>query len=160
MAGSFVLPNLPREEKLSYIEAQKRKLVEYIKFLDDAAAQQHNEDLTPRYPASLGLGLPSQARGVVESSPPRNTEFPSLTPADKKRLSAASLLAGQALAPQFSEEGFEAVNPEDLPASLASGVKTPDEVTRRGWFAGWGAGNTRSVSAPAQPVQTPQTPPQ
>jgi hypothetical protein len=39
MTSSFTLPNLPREEKLSYIKAQKRKLVEYIKFLDDAAAQ-------------------------------------------------------------------------------------------------------------------------
>ena len=47
MTGSFHLPNLPPEEKLSYIEAQKRKLVEYIKFLDDVAAQQHNEDLRP-----------------------------------------------------------------------------------------------------------------
>lgn len=39
MTSSFTLPNLPHDEKLSYIEAQKRKLVEYIKFLDDAAAQ-------------------------------------------------------------------------------------------------------------------------
>ncbi len=159
MASSFVLPNLPREEKLSYIEAQKRKLVEYIKFLDDAAAQHHNEDLAPRYAASLGLGTPSkQQRGVdPDSSPPRSFSIPSPpAAAESKRWSSGSLL-GQSLAPQFSEEGFEAVNPEDLPA-IASGVKTPDEATRRGWFAGWGGGN-RSVSAP-QPAQTPQTPPQ
>jgi len=43
MTSSFTLPNLPRDEKLSYIEAQKRKLVEYIKFLDDAAAAQFQE---------------------------------------------------------------------------------------------------------------------
>jgi hypothetical protein len=46
MTSSFTLPNLPREEKLSYIEAQKRKLVEYIKFLDDAAAQSQEATLT------------------------------------------------------------------------------------------------------------------
>jgi hypothetical protein len=47
LLSNFRLPNLPREEKLSYIEAQKRKLVEYIAFLDDQAATQHNEDLPP-----------------------------------------------------------------------------------------------------------------
>lgn len=152
MASSFVLPNLPREEKLSYIEAQKRKLVEYIKFLDDAAAQQHNDDLIPRYPPSLSLGIPSQQRGVdPEPSSPRKVSIPSSPPAaENKRLSTGSLL-GQPLAPQFSDDGFEAVDPEDLP-SIATGVKTPDEVTRRGWFAGWG-GSNRSVSGPQTPTE-------
>jgi hypothetical protein len=164
MASSFVLPNLPREEKLSYIEAQKRKLVQYIKFLDDAAAQHHNEDLAPRYPTSFDLGTSSQQqRGIdPESSPPRSFSIPSPPPpapgAENKRWSGGSLL-GQSLAPQFTEEGFEAVNSEDLPA-MATGVKNPDEATRRGWFAGWaGSGSNRSVSAP-QPAQPPQTPPQ
>ena len=46
--------------------------------------------------------------------------------------------------PQFTEEeGFEAVDKEDLPGSMASGVKgKEDEVTRRGWFYGWGSAPT------------------
>jgi hypothetical protein len=54
-----------------------------------------------------------------------------------------------ALPLQFSEDGFEAVNPEDLPSGsvIASGVKGGvDELSRRGWFGSWGAG-----SAPRSP---------
>jgi hypothetical protein len=111
MSSSFHLPNLPREEKLSYIEAQKRKLVEYIKFLDDVAAQHHNEDL----PAA----------------------FPEAGTSREKRWSGE-------VVPQFTEEeGFEAVDREDVPGSVASGVKgKEDEVTRRGWFYGWGSAPT------------------
>lgn len=103
MASSFHLPNLPREEKLSYIEAQKRKLVEYIKFLDDVAAQHHNEDLPTSFPASP----------IVKVTSPR-------------------------VPPQFTEEGYEAVDADDI--ALASGVAAGkvDEVSRRGWFYGWG----------------------
>jgi hypothetical protein len=120
--GSFQLPNLPREEKLSYIESQKRKLVEYIKYLDDAAAAQHNEDL--RHPTSSSRGMPSP--------PPSATQ-------DQRRWSGGSTSAP--LAAQF-DDGFEAVDRNDLPSgsviASASGVKGNDDVTRRGWFSGWG----------------------
>jgi hypothetical protein len=120
MIGSFQLPNLPRDEKLSYIESQKRKLVDLIKYLDDAAAQQHNEDLGPA----------SSPRAVTGG-------FPSPAPQDTRRWSGGSGFAVP-LAPQF-EEGFEAVDSADLPSGsvLATGVKE-DEVARRGWFGSWG----------------------
>jgi hypothetical protein len=130
MAASLRLPNLPREEKLSYIETQKRKLVEYIKFLDDAAVQQHNEDLR---------------------SPSTSLQQTATFPPDTRRWSAGSMPgAPTGLSPQFTpDDGFEAVNTEDLPSGsvLATGVKETDEVAQRGWFTGWGTGN-RSVSAP------------
>lgn len=130
MTASFHLPNLPREEKLSYIETQKRKLVEYIKFLDAAAAQHHNEDL--RSPST---------------SPQQATTFPP----DTRRWSGGSMPgAPTGLPQQFTpDDGFEAVNTEDLPSGsvLATGVRETDEVSRRGWFGGWGTG-ARSVSAP------------
>lgn len=113
MASSFQLPNLPRDEKLSYIEAQKRKLVEYIKFLDDVAAQHHNED------------LPTTSTASFPSSPLVNVSSPRVPP-------------------QFTEEGFEAVDKDDI--ALASGIAGKgDEILRRGWFYGWGG------STPATP---------
>jgi hypothetical protein len=119
MAGSFVIPELPREEKLGYIEAQKRKLVEYIKFLDHAAAQHHNEDLV----------RPSTSEKVPRS-PPR-------TPRGRG-VSAGS--AGSVASPRPADDGFEAVETADLPSGsvIASGVKGGDETARRGWFSGWG----------------------
>jgi len=104
---------------LSYIESQKRKLVDLIKYLDDAAAQQHNDDL--RRPPS---------------SPAAPTGLPSPAPRDTRRWSGGSMSAP--LAPQF-EEGFEAVDSTDLPSGsvLATGVNV-DEVVKRGWFSGWG----------------------
>jgi hypothetical protein len=135
MAASFQLPNLPREEKLSYIESHKRKLVEYIKYLDDVAAQQHNEDLRP----------PPSTSSVVRTT---------VSPSDTRRRSGVNIPgAATALPTQFTEDGFEAVNPEDFSTGsiLATGTKTPDDVTRRGWFSSWGSG-ARSASDP----QTPQ----
>ena len=125
MAGSFVLPDLPREEKLGYIEAQKRKLVEYIKFLDYAAAQHHNED----------LARPTTAAG--QGSPPRTPR-------------ARTVSGGSAVtSPRPADDGFEAVETEDLPSGsvLASGVKGADETARRGWFSGWGG---RALTPPSQ----------
>ena len=89
--------------------------MDLIKYLDDVAAQQHNEDLR-RPPAPTGFPSPMQ---------------------DTRRWSGGSTSA--ALAPQF-EEGFEAVDTTDLPRGsvLATGVKG-DDVTRRGWFSSWGA---------------------
>lgn len=49
-----------------------------------------------------------------------------------------------AIPPQFAEEGFEAVNPEDFSSAsvIASGIKSgAEEVTRRGWFSSWNAGS-------------------
>jgi hypothetical protein len=126
MIGSFALPNLPREQQLSYIEAQKRKLVEYIKFLDDAAAQHHNEDLSS--PLSYPVSSPSQtvhARNVSTTSMP--IPFPT---------------AGS---PQLSEEGFESVSAED---AVASGVTvTTPSAERRGWF-GWGVSTPTTLPYP------------
>ena len=134
MGGNFHLPNLPREEKLSYIETRKRQLVEYIKFLDDAAAQEHNEDLRPH---SRPLPAVPRSPVVAPTLPPRP---------DSRRRSGGSMPGGiAALPPQFSEDGFEAVNPEDLPSGsvIASGVmRSADEFPRRGWLSGWGAGST------------------
>ena len=129
MVNSFALPDLPREEKLGYIEAQKRKLVEYIKFLDHAAAQHHNEDLTKRptsSSASPHLGFTSP---LVVGSPPR-------TPRSR------NFNGGSVASPRVpADDGFEAVDRDDLPSGsvISSGVKTPEETTRRGgWFSGWG----------------------
>jgi hypothetical protein len=125
MTGSFVLPELPREEKLGYIEAQKRKLVEYIKFLDHAAAQHHNED----------LARPSTSEKVPRS-PPRTPR-------------AREVSAGSVASPRPADDGFEAVERADLPSGsvIASGVKGGDETVRRGWFSGWGG------AAPSPPSQ-------
>jgi len=120
MAASFTLPNLPREEKLSYIEAQKRKLVEYIKFLDDAAQ-------------------------TTEAAPLPTDPKPTEKPADTRRWSIASLTSPP------HEEGYEAVDKEDVPTGIATGVGKPGEVVQRGWFS-WG----RSVSDPQVTQQTTQ----
>jgi hypothetical protein len=132
---NFRVPDLPPEEKLSYIEAQKRKLVEYIKFLDDAAAEHHNEDLRP---------------GSSHSKPTATS--PPLQPSssEPRRWSSGSFLG--AIAPQLTtEDGYEAVDREDLPAGgvLASGVAGADEVTRRGWFGSWGGSRSASSSQPS-----------
>ena len=93
--------------------------MDLIKYLDDAAAQHHNDDLH-RPP----------------SSPAGATGFPSPVPKDTRRWSGGSMSAP--LAAQF-EEGFEAVDSTDLPSGsvLATGVKV-DEAARRGWFGSWG----------------------
>lgn len=91
--------------------------MEYIKFLDDAAAQ---HDVSPIHEE---IKIPS-------------------APTDPRRWS------GNSLPPQY-EEGYEAVDREDVPSGSATGVAA--EVAQRGWFAGW-AGN-RSVSSPL-PRQT------
>lgn len=137
MIGSFHLPNLPREEKLSYIEDRKRELENYIKMLDDAATQ-HKGNL---HPHSRPLSGAPRSPVATPTTPTRP---------DSRRRSGGSIPGGtKAVSPQFAEEGFEAVNSEDLPSGsvIASGVKGgADEVTRRGWFSSWGAG-----SAPQSP---------
>jgi hypothetical protein len=111
MAGSFHIPNLPPDQKLNYIEDQKRKLAEYIQLLDDAAEKQRNEDLRP---PSSGATL-----------------FPEL-----RRHSTGSL-AGSA---PVAEDGFEAVRREDVPSGTASGVNAAEKAAQRGWFGGWVGG--------------------
>ena len=129
MVDSFVLPALPREEKLGYIEAQKRKLVEYIKFLDHAAAQHHNEDLTNR-PTSASVSP------YLESTSPSGAGSPPRTP--RSRNLAGSFVASPRVPP---DDEFEAVDRDDLPSGsvIVSGVKTAEETTHRAsWFSGWG----------------------
>ena len=111
MSG-FQLPNLPPEQKLSYIEAQKRKLAEYIKLLDEAAAQQNNE------------GLHATSSSPVSPPPPA-----AAPPSEPRRWS----LGGGSTSFQVAEDGFEAVNSDDLPTGsvLVTGVKKSDDVTRR-----------------------------
>src|SRR6202030_3990337 len=96
-----------------------------IKFLDDAAAQQHNEDLRP---SSSSSHLPHPPPSPPQQHQP-NTPFPSSpVPVDNRRWSGGSFGAPPPpapLSPQFAtEEGFEAVNPEDVPSGsvLASGI--------------------------------------
>ena len=126
---TFQLPtNLPREQKLSYIEQQKRKLTEYIAFLDAQAAEHEEDSHRPSnrsYPSALGGGFPSSS--ARRASPPESP-----------------------LPPNFAEEGFEAVTPDDLSEVLATGVKVLERPVQRGWFA-W-----RSVSAPVPKPPTPQ----
>jgi len=129
MVDSFVLPHMPREEKLGYIEAQKRKLVEYIKFLDHAAAQHHNEDLTKR-PTS------SSASPYLESTSPLAAGSPPRTPHSR------NLVGSFVASPRVpADDEFEAVDRDDFPSGsvMVSGVKTPEETTHRAsWFSGWG----------------------
>ena len=138
---------------MTYIEAQKRKLVEYIRFLDDQAAA-HTEDTGGGGSSSSSTTRP--AMGSYLSS--LGGGFPP-SPARPREVSSAStpaLVPENPLPRNFSDEGFEAVQPEDIPSVVASGVRAAEEATRRGWF-GWGAG-TRSVSAPVIPAsQSPSS---
>jgi len=95
--------------------------VDLIKYLDDAAAQQHTEDLSPTSSPRAVAG------GFASPAPPQDT-----------RRWSGVLGSAAPLAPQF-EEGFEAVDSADLPSGsvLATGVKD-EEVARRGWFVSWG----------------------
>jgi hypothetical protein len=123
---TFQLPNLPREQKLTYIEEQKKKLTEYIKFLDAQAAQHQVERPASRYLTSH-----------------------TLTPVPGSPVAPRSLPGSPNVA---AEEGFEAVTPDDFSGVLATGVKIAEQATQRGWF-GW---RSVSAPVPKPPSHTPE----
>lgn len=130
---NFQLPTLPRDQKLTYIEEQKRKFTEYIRFLD-VQAEQHKEEQNTGRPASSRTsisGPPSKAAAIQRGSISGNSAQ---------------------LPPNYTDEGFEAVTSDDISGVLATGIKIAERTAAqpRGWF-GW-----RSVSAPVPKPTTPQ----
>lgn len=102
--SNFQLPDLPHEHKAAYIESQRHKLLEYIKFLDDAASQHHTDEADPQDPVPESSRRKSVPGGFNSGSAP------------------------------LAEDGYEAVSSDDLPSAVASGVKLAEEATQRGWF--------------------------
>jgi hypothetical protein len=131
--GNIHLPNLPPEEKLSYIDAQKRKLMEYIKFLDSTAAQQRDDDTQPASTINNSLG-------AVFAS----TSVPS---AESRRKSMGS--------PLVADDGFESVDPQDLVSAYASGMSRGEVPAQRTWY-GWVTGAKPSGVSPTSELSSPK----